>query len=85
MKNALFYKYKLQNRPAATTYLACCHNLCARCGWGAQVLNFNDKALFVVLIREHDHAKVVLHDGCADTILLLLRVMIQHGLCGCVA
>jgi hypothetical protein len=34
MKNAPFYKYELQNQPA-TTYLACCHNLCARCGWGA--------------------------------------------------
>ena len=53
-------------------------------GW-LQVSNFNDKALFVVLIGEHDHAKVVLHYGCADTILLLLRVMIQHGLCGCIA
>ena len=51
-------------------------------GGGQQVSNFNDKALFVVLIREHVYAKVVLHDGCADTILLLLRVMIQHGLCG---
>ena len=50
-----------------------------------QVSNFNDNALFVVSIREHDHAKVVLHYGCADTILLLLRVMIQHGLCGCIA
>jgi hypothetical protein len=45
-------------------------------GGGLQVSNFNDKALFVVSIREHDHAKVVLHDGCADTILLLLCVMI---------
>ena len=54
-------------------------------GGGQQVSNFNDKALFVVLIREHDYAKVVLHDGCADTVLLLLRVMIQHGLCGCIA
>jgi hypothetical protein len=54
-------------------------------GGGQQVSNFNDKALFVVLIREHDYAKVVLHDGCADTILLLLRVMIQHGICGCIA
>jgi hypothetical protein len=40
---------------------------------GLQVSYFNDKALFVVLIREHDHAKVVLHDGCADTMLLLLQ------------
>jgi hypothetical protein len=84
MKNAPFYKYELQNHPA-TTYLACCHNLCARFGWVAAGFKLNDKALFVVLIREHDHAKVVLHYGCADTILLLLRVMALHGLCGCIA
>ena len=52
---------------------------------GSRFQTSNDKALFVVLIREHDYAKVVLHGGCADTILLLLRVMIQHGICGCIA
>ncbi len=64
--------------PAATTSVP-------DAGGGLRVSNFNDKALFVVLIREHDHAKVVLHDGCADNILLLLRVMALHGLCGCIA
>ena len=66
------------NLPAATI-------LVPEAGGGQQVSNFDNKALFVVLIREHDHANVVLHDSCADTIPLLLCVMKQHGLCGCIA
>jgi hypothetical protein len=84
MKNAPFYKYKLHNWPA-TTYLACCHNRCARCGWGAAGFKLQRQGSICRSKREHDHAKVVLHDRCADTILLLLRVMIQQGLCGCIA
>ena len=44
-------------------------------GGGQQVSNFNNKALFVVLIGEHDYAKVVLKE-------MLISRLIAGLLCG---